>query len=93
MKYFVYHSKKFKKSLDKLKLSDEFKVKNLKEVITFLADGHKLPSKYKDHKLKGKLNGLRECHIRPDTLLLYQKDEKEKLIILLDIGSHSDFFD
>ena len=92
MKYFVYYSKKFTKSLEKFKKSKNFDNMALRKVISYIAKGEKLPVKYKDHKLKGKLKNLRECHIKPDILLLYKKDEKEKAVILLDIGSHSEFF-
>ena len=55
-----------------------------------LATGKKLPEKYKNHPLRGSLNGYYDCHILPDWILIY-KIEKEKLILLLfDIGTHSD---
>ncbi|TCK70013.1 type II toxin-antitoxin system YafQ family toxin [Lonepinella koalarum] len=34
-----------------------------------------LPEKYQDHALKGEWNGFRECHIKPDLLLIYDKGE------------------
>lgn len=37
-----------------------------------LAKGDSLPEKYKDHALKGEYKGLRECHIMPDWLLIYE---------------------
>ncbi|WP_095063017.1 type II toxin-antitoxin system mRNA interferase toxin, RelE/StbE family [Kingella negevensis] len=30
-----------------------------------------MPEKFKDHELKGNLNNFRECHVKPDLLLLY----------------------
>ncbi len=92
MKYLVYYSRRFIKSLKKFKKNKNFDNTELRKVISYIAKGAKLPPKYKDHKLKGKLKDFRECHIKPDILLLYKKDEKEKVIILLDIGSHSEFF-
>ncbi len=55
-----------------------------------LANGKTLPPKYKNYPLKGNYMGYYDCHILPDWVLIY-KLEKEKLILLLfDIGTHSD---
>lgn len=45
----------------------------LQDVITKLANGERLDAKYKDHALKDtdEYRGVRECHIRPDWLLIY----------------------
>jgi len=57
-----------------------------------LSTGKKLPDKYKNHSLKGKYKGYYDCHILPNLVLVY-KIEKEKLILLLfDIGTHSNLF-
>ena len=62
----------------------------LENVVDMLARGEILPPKYKNHPLKGNLAGYYDCHILPDWILIY-KIEKEKLILLLfDIGTHSD---
>lgn len=51
-----------------------------------------MPEKYKNHPLKGKLKGFYDCHILPDLVLIY-KIEKDKLILLLfDVGTHSNLF-
>ena len=49
-----------------------------------------LEPKFKDHKLTGNFNHLRECHIKNDLLLIYQVFEDE--LMLVDIGSHSQLF-
>ena len=55
-----------------------------------LAKGESLPAKYNNHPLKGNYSGYYDCHVQPDWILIY-KIEKEKLILLLfDIGTHSD---
>jgi mRNA interferase YafQ len=51
----------------------------LNNVIKILSENQTLV-KYRDHALKGKYNGYRECHIRPDWLLVYRKDN-DRLII------------
>lgn len=63
-----------------------------KEVIIKLAKLEKLDVKYKDHALSGKWKGYRDCHIKPDWILIY-KIWKDKLIIeVARTGSHSDLF-
>lgn len=61
----------------------------LEQVVDMLATGKKLPEKYKNHPLRGNLNGYYDCHILPDWVLIY-KIEKERLTVLLfDIDKHS----
>ena len=84
--------KKYVKKLKKF-AKQNISLPELPKIVDLILQGKQLPVKYKDHKLKGKLKDFRECHIKPDILLLYKKDEKEKkVVILLDIGSHSEFF-
>lgn len=61
------------------------------EVIRVLAAGESLPAKHRDHHLKGEWSKYRECHIRPDLLLIY-RIEGEK-VMLARLGSHSDLFE
>ncbi len=62
----------------------------LRSVVEMLCRGAKLPPKYRDHRLSGKWNKHRECHIEPDWLLIYRSTERE--VILERTGSHSDLF-
>jgi mRNA interferase YafQ len=64
----------------------------LKEVIDILVSEEKLPKKYKDHELDGVYAGYRECHITPDWLLIYKKDQEELVLLLTRTGTHSDLF-
>ncbi|MCB1180766.1 MAG: type II toxin-antitoxin system YafQ family toxin [Chlamydiia bacterium] len=82
---------KFKTDLKKFK-HDKSILKTLDEVLKILANGEELTEKYRDHALSGKWNPARECHIKPDVLLVYQIDKKEKVLVLIRIGSHSDLF-
>lgn len=43
----------------------------LDEVVDTLRQGKQLDSKYRDHGLSGNFQGFRECHIKPDWLLIY----------------------
>lgn len=64
----------------------------LKEVVEILAGGEPLPERYRDHALTGDFLGCRECHIRPDWLLIYQIENKDLILYLTRTGSHSDLF-
>ena len=55
----------------------------LQTVLEILMSGREMPDKYKDHQLKGVMKDFRECHIEPDWLLLYQKDNTELILLLL----------
>ena len=44
----------------------------LRRVVAMLSLGEPLPSKFRDHPLKGNRQGLRECHIETDWLLIYK---------------------
>ena len=65
-------------------------IDKIDEAINCLAEGRQLPRRYQDHVLTGDLRGIRECHIRPDLLLLYIRGAG--LITLVDLGSHSHLF-
>lgn len=49
------------------------------------------PSKYRDHALIGDWSGYRECHLKPDLLLIYKKVE-QSVLQLARLGSHSELF-
>lgn len=66
------------------------KLDKLAKVITELQHERPLPSKYKNHKLKGNYVNCWECHIEPDWLLIYQLTPEE--LILIRTGTHSDLF-
>lgn len=92
--YLIHEVKSFKKSYKRLKLSGiEQKVLNdLKFVINTIARGDKLPESYKDHDLNGEYLGYRDCHIRGDLILIYKIEKDRLILVLLDIGSHSELF-
>ena len=49
-------------------------------------------AEYRPHKLQGKYKGCWECHINPDWLLVWEQDDRQLRLILVDTGSHSDLF-
>ncbi len=58
------------------------------EALNCLCNNLKLPDRYKDHQLTGKLKDLRDCHIKPDLVLLYRGHNDS--IELVRLGSHSE---
>ncbi len=70
MKYRVFRAKRFRKNLKKM-LRRGKDVNKLNEVVLKLAQGETLPPKYRDHALSGDLDGLRDCHIENDWVLLH----------------------
>ena len=69
-----------------------FDTEALDEVLEMLANDKERPQQFRDHGLSGKYLGLRECHIKPDWLLIYSKSEDKLLLILSRTGTHSDLF-
>ena len=62
----------------------------LETLVGLLLAGGPLPEKYRDHPLKGDRTGLRDCHLRPDMVVLYRKTGDR--LSLVRIGSHSEIF-
>ena len=58
-------------------------------VFVLLAADKPLSARYRDHALSGNWAHHRDCHIRPDLVLIYKKTEDEKLL-LVRLGSHSE---
>lgn len=90
--YTKFATKQFKKSAKKIVSSGMIKRSEIELVVEKLAKGEKLSEKYKDHKLSGEYEGYRDCHIKPDILLIYKIEKKALILILADIGNHSNLF-
>lgn len=84
--------KSFEKDLKRIKKSGNYSLEKLYEVVDKLAEGIILEERYRDHKLSENYKGLRECHINPDWLLIYEIRDAELVLILNRTGSHSDLF-
>lgn len=80
----------FKKDYKRLSRSGQYIMQYLHEVTEKLANDIPLDVKYRDHGLIGGWQDCRECHIKPDWLLIYQFKEND--LILVRTGSHSDLF-
>lgn len=87
----VILSNQFKKDL-KLAKNRGLDLEQLDNVVDQLAQGKPLDTKYRDHALRGKYQGFRECHIQPDWLLVYCVKQEQLMLFLFRTGSHSDLF-
>lgn len=61
-------------------------------VVDLLAADAPLPAKYCDHALHNNWEGCRDCHVRPDVVLIYRKTVDGLVLMLLRVGSHSEVF-
>jgi mRNA interferase YafQ len=60
----------------------------LLEVLEVLVNNQQLEIKYKDHALTGEWSDHRDCHIKPDLVLIYRKPAAD-VLQLVRLGSHS----
>lgn len=63
----------------------------LSSVLEFLVVDESMPIRNRDQALSGAWNGYRECHIKPDLLLIYAIPD-EHTLRLARVGSHSELF-
>lgn len=88
-KYKLVPSASFKR--DMKSLSEEER-QETREVIQRLVRGEELDEKYRDHQLRGKLKSFRDCHVRPDLVLIYRINGDALELYLYRIGSHSKLY-
>ncbi|MCG8611295.1 MAG: type II toxin-antitoxin system YafQ family toxin [Pseudomonadales bacterium] len=88
--YELEYSTQFKKDFKKIikrSISDIIEVGN---VISILQRGETLDPKHVDHPLTGDWQSYRDCHVKPDLVLIYKIDDET--LKLARIGSHSELF-
>lgn len=91
MTYQLVLTGKFKKGI-KLAKRRGLEIALLDNVVEKLLHGIPLEERNKDHELKGRFKGFRECHIQPDWLLIYLLEEEILTLTLVDTGTHADLF-
>lgn len=93
MKYEIILTSAFKKELKNIKKRSK-NLRKLTEIVNKLANGEELDVKNRDHALVNNLRfkNCRECHIEPDWLLVYRRDNDKLILFLIETGSHSDLF-
>lgn len=75
MKYSIDFTNRFKKSLRK-GVKRGLDPTLIEKAVEKLANEGKLPLSYKSHKLHGNLEGIWECHITPDWLMLWEQNDE-----------------
>ena len=87
--YSLFRTSSFKKQYKKLSKSDKELVKS---VIILLVQNKTLDEKYKNHQLSGNFKDLKECHIKPDLLLIYKINNDILELALVQVGNHNSLF-
>jgi addiction module toxin, relE/stbE family len=87
--YEVITSKLYRKQYKKISVGDRALIN---QAVKILANGETLEPRYKDHPLIGNYTGFRECHIKPDLLLVYAIRDDVLELYLAATGSHSELF-
>lgn len=62
---------------------------SLHAVLSTLLDDQQLEPQHRDHALTGDWKDHRDCHVKPDLVLIYQKPDADSLR-LVRLGSHSE---
>ena len=88
----IRKTSRFKKDLKRI-IKQGYDINLFEEVVRNLVAQIPLEDKYQDHALKGDKLGFRECHIKPDWLLIYLINNEELILTLSRTGSHSDLFE
>ncbi len=58
-------------------------------MVKALAENEPLKAHWRDHALTGQWRNFRDCHIKPDLVLIYRKPNT-KTLELLRLGLHSE---
>ena len=87
-------SNQFKKDIKKAQKQTAPKrdMEELKRVMVMLAEDIRLPPEKRDYPISGTWVGFRECHVQPDFLLIYKKDNENNSIRFERVGTHSELF-
>ena len=85
----IFRQSRFKTDLKRVSRSGRYRWEDVLGVITQLASDEPLAERHRDHALTGKWKTFRDCHIKPDLVLIYQKPN-DTTLQLVRIGSHSE---
>lgn len=87
----IQRTKKFKQDLKRVMAGRHGKdlEPRLRQALMFLVEDRPLPASFNDHGLSGEWSDHRDCHLKPDLLLIYRKVDGE-ILQLVRLGSHSE---
>ena len=83
------NSKKFKRDIKKFE-HQKATMQAIQDVIKCLLKQQPLEEKLCDHPLGGEWVNHRDCHVKPDLILIYKTDDE--ILFLERLGSHSELF-
>ncbi len=86
----IRQTSQFRADLKRIAKSGRYRKEDLMDLLELLSEDEPIPIKYRDHALSGEWNQFRECHIKPDWLLIYRLEPG--VLLLARTGSHSDLF-
>ena len=89
--YSIKFTNRFKKDVKRCQKRG-YDLSVLANAIDMLQKSGNLPATFKSHVLKGSYEGLHECHLKPDWLLVWQKNDNELTLLFMTTGTHSDIF-
>lgn len=87
----VVWTSQFKKDY-KVAMKSHLDTDLLDGIIKSLSEEAELDPKHKDQPLSGNWKSFRECHIKPDWLLIYKIEGDRLILTLVRTGSHSNLF-
>ena len=91
----VEYSSAFRRDYKRIKATPRYRRELdalLSAVLEWLVNDKILPDSARDHSLKGDWAGYRECHLKPDLLLIYRTPSGDNTLRLARLGSHSELF-
>ena len=88
--YIIKTTNKFQKDYKRLLKAGDKNIDFLKKIMHKLINKEQLEPKHRDHVLIGNYKNRRECHIKPDWLLIYKLEGD--VIIFERTGKHSELF-
>lgn len=86
----IERTPRFKRDYKREKKTDPAIDEVLVPALNLLVSGGALPERMRDHALSGDLKGYRDCHLKPDLLLIYSR--LDEVVQLIRLGSHSELF-
>ena len=91
MAYKLLTTHQFEKDLKRCKKRG-LPIDKLKEVINKLVTTGRVPAQFRPHLLHGNKDRQWECHIQLDWLLIWEQNNTELTLLMMNTGTHADLF-
>lgn len=90
--YELAYAQGARKALKRLRRNGSFPEDTFRELLSLFIFGKSLPVSFKDHALQGSLSTKRECHLGFNLLIVYKRNEEQKIVTISGIGTHGELF-